>query len=69
MKIDKPDLEDGKLKMTIYLPGELVDSLDALKVQDQQERRVSRHMSRPQYVIWALEQYVQTRKNGRRQKT
>jgi len=56
------DEEDSEpLKMTVYLPLALVDALDALKVEDQAAKLVRRHMSRPQYVVWALERYAEMR--------
>ena len=50
------------LKMTIYVPLDLVDALDALKVADQRDQKVSRNMGRPDYVVWSLRQFVEQRK-------
>lgn len=50
--------------MTIYLPAELVHALDGLKVEDQQTPRVTGvtlNTSRPEYVVWALQRYVEGR--------
>lgn len=57
---------DDKLKMTIYIPVQLVHELDALKVEDQQEPRrtgVTLNTSRPEYVVWALGQFAEGRRS------
>lgn len=60
-KVPSDEEESEPLKMTVYLPLALVDALDALKVEDQAAKLVRRHMTRPQYVAWALERYAELR--------
>ena len=56
------------LKMTIYVPLELVDAIDGMKVEDQRDQKVSRNMGRPDYVVWALGQYAEGRRAAKRKR-
>lgn len=58
-------MPDDRLKMTIYIPAELVHELDLLKIEDQQEPKrtgVTLNTTRPEYVVWALARFAESRR-------